>query len=133
LVEALVFVAPEPVSAHELARVLECDEVEVAAILEEWAGSNAGRGIRLQRLGERVQLVTAPEATPYIERFLGLHYSGRLSLAALETLAIVAYRQPVTRPAIESLRGVDSGGVLRTLLSLGLIEERGRAPRSGPG
>lgn len=131
MLEALLFVAPEPVSAHELARVLERDEAEVAAALQEWAAEHADRGIRLQRLGERVQLASAPEATPYIERFLGLHYSGRLSPAALETLAMVAYRQLVTRPAIEALRGVDSGGVLHTLLNLGLIEERGRT--SGPG
>jgi segregation and condensation protein B len=131
LVEALLFVASEPVSVADLAQALEQDETAVAAVLDEWARDHAAGGIRLQRLGERVQLVSAPEAAPYIERFLGLHYSGRLSAAALETLAIVAYRQPVTRPVIEALRGVDCSGILHTLLNLGLIEERGRA--SGPG
>lgn len=131
LLEALLFVAAEPVTVGDLAKALEREETDVAAVLEEWGREHAAGGIRLQRLGERIQLVSAPEAAPCIERFLGLHYSGRLSAAALETLAIIAYRQPVTRPAIESLRGVDSSGILHTLLNLGLIEERGRAP--GPG
>lgn len=131
LLEALLFVASEPVSVADLAQALEQDEAQVAAVLDEWARDHAAGGIRLQRLGERVQLVSAPEAAPYIERFLGLHYSGRLSAAALETLAIVAYRQPATRPVVEALRGVDCSGILHTLLNLGLIEERGRA--TGPG
>ena len=123
--------ASEPVSVSDLARALEREEAEIAAVLEEWDRDHTTGGIRLQRLGERVQFVSAPEAAPYIELFLGLHYSGRLSAAALETLAIIAYRQPVTRPAIEALRGVDCSSILHTLLNLGLIEERGRA--SGPG
>lgn len=131
MLEALLFVAGEPAALRDLAQVLERDEAEVAAALEEWDREHAQGGVRLQRLGERVQLVSAPEAAPYIERFLGLQYSGRLSAAALETLAIVAYRQPVTRPAIESLRGVDCSGILQTLLRLGLIEDRGRAPTPG--
>jgi segregation and condensation protein B len=131
LIEALLFVAMDPVSVRDLAQALEWDESEVAAELEEWAREHEDGGIRLQRLGERVQLVSAPEAAPHIERFLGLRYSGRLSSAALETLAIIAYREPVTRPEIEVMRGVDCSGVLRTLLRLGLIEERGRAPRVG--
>jgi segregation and condensation protein B len=131
LLEALRFVAPEPVSLADLAQILEREEGEVAAALDEWACDHATAGIRLQRLGNQVQLVSAPEAAPYIECFLGLHYSGRLSAAALETLAIVAYRQPVTRPAIEALRGVDCSGILHTLLNLGLIEERGRATTPG--
>lgn len=131
MLEALLFVAAEPVTLSDLARAVEREERTVAAALDEWAREHADAGIRLQRWGDQVQLVSAPEAAPYIERFLGLHYSGRLSAAALETLAIVAYRQPVTRPAIEALRGVDSSGILHTLLNLGLIEERGRAP--GPG
>ena len=87
--------------------------------------------MRLQRSGNRVQLVTAPELAPSVERFLGLEARARLSRAALETLAIIAYRQPITRPKIESIRGVGSDSVLRTLLSVGLIEEVGRAPTVG--
>jgi len=75
--------------------------------------------------------VTAPEATAYIERFLGLSVSGKLSTAALETLGIIAYKQPITRPEIEAIRGVNSDGVLRTLLSKGLIEEVGRLDTVG--
>jgi segregation and condensation protein B len=76
-------------------------------------------------------LVSAPESAPYIERFLGLSLSGKLSAAALETLAIIAYKQPVTRPQIEAIRGVSSDGVLRTLISKGLIEEVGRLETVG--
>ena len=90
-----------------------------------------GRGLCLQRIGNRVQLTTTPEAAPYVERFLGLEARTRLSRAALETLAIVVYRQPITRPEIESIRGVSSDSVLRTLLSVGLVEEIGRAPTVG--
>jgi segregation and condensation protein B len=131
LIEALLFVASEPASPQDLAVALERDEAEVAEALEALRREGEARGIRLQFLHGRVQLASAPEAAPFIERFLGLQYSSRLSSAALETLAIIAYRQPVTRPAIEMLRGVDCSGVLRTLVNLGLIEERGRAP--GPG
>ncbi len=131
MLEALLFVAAEPVSVAELAQALEQEEGAVAEALEEWAREHADAGIRLQRLGGRVQMVSAPEAAPCIERLLGRRYSGRLSAAALETLAIVAYREPVTRPAIEALRGVDCSGILHTLLSLGLIEERGRATTPG--
>lgn len=131
LIEALLFVASEPVAVADLAQALEEEEATVTVLLEEWARDHATGGIRLQRLGKRVQLVSAPEAAPYIERFLGLHRSGRLSAAALETLAIVAYRQPAPRSLIEAVRGVDCSGTLHTLLGFGLIEERGRAP--GPG
>ena len=78
-----------------------------------------------------MQLVTAPEVAEDVRRFLGLSGSARLSTAALETLAIIAYRQPITRAEIEAIRGVNCDGVLRTLLAKGLIEEVGRA--EGPG
>jgi segregation and condensation protein B len=76
-------------------------------------------------------LVSAPELTNYIERFLGLSVAGKLSTAALETLAMIAYRQPITRPEIEAIRGVNSDGVLRTLISKGLVEEIGRLDTVG--
>jgi segregation and condensation protein B len=78
-----------------------------------------------------VQLTTAPETAEAIERFLGLEATSHLSRAALETLAIIAYQQPVTRPQVDSVRGVNSDGVMRSLLSKGLIQEGGRA--EGPG
>jgi segregation and condensation protein B len=87
--------------------------------------------VRLQRSGARVQLVSAPEVASYIERFLGLELHGRLSPAALESLAIVAYQQPVTRAGVEAVRGVNSDSVLRTLVSKGLIEEVGRMDTVG--
>lgn len=94
------------------------------------------RGIRLQRKGDKVQLVSAPEAGSKIERFLAhcvgsLEVSGRLSPAALETLSIVAYRQPVTRAQIEAIRGVQSNSVIRSLVRRGLLEEVGRAETVG--
>ena len=78
-----------------------------------------------------MQMVTAPESADHVRRFLGLELSGKLSAAALETLAIIAYRQPATRAQIESIRGVNSDSVLRTLLNYGLIEEVGRLDQAG--
>jgi segregation and condensation protein B len=130
-VESLLFVADAPVSVSHLAEALERDERDVEAVLQTLAEGYAGRGVRLQRKGNRVQLVSAPESAPAVERFLGLSQSGKLSAAALEALAIVAYEQPVTRPQIEAIRGVSSDGVLRTLLSKGLIEEVGRLETVG--
>jgi segregation and condensation protein B len=78
-----------------------------------------------------VQLTTSPDIADDIERFLGLETSNRLSRAALETLAIIAYQQPVTRPEIDAIRGVSSDGVLKSLLSKGLVQEIGRAERPG--
>jgi segregation and condensation protein B len=78
-----------------------------------------------------VQLTTAPEAAQLVERFLGLDATSHLSRAALETLAMIAYQQPVTRPAIDAVRGVNSDGVLKSLLNKGLIQEAGRAERPG--
>jgi segregation and condensation protein B len=78
-----------------------------------------------------VQLTTAPELSESIEEFLGLEATSTLSQAALETLAIIAYKQPVTRPEVDVIRGVNSDGVMRTLLSKGLIEELGRADTPG--
>ena len=91
----------------------------------------ADRGVRLQRVGSRVQLVSAPESASYIERVLGLELHSRLSAAALEALTIVAYQQPVTRHQVEAVRGVNSDSVLRTLVGKGLIEELGRLDTVG--
>jgi len=130
-VESLLFVADAPVPVDQLAEALECDVHLVEATLQAMGESYGSRGLRLQRKGNRVQLVSAPEAAPYIERFLGLSLSGKLSAAALETLSIIAYKQPITRPQIEAIRGVSSDGVLRTLISKGLIEEVGRLETVG--
>jgi segregation and condensation protein B len=131
LVESLLFVASGPATTAQLARALEVTEASLDQALEELGRSSASRGVRLQRQGDQVQLVTAPEAASYIERLLGLELSTRLSIAALETLGIIAYRQPVTRSAIESVRGVNCDGVLRTLLHRGLVEPVGRLEQAG--
>jgi segregation and condensation protein B len=131
LVEALLFVAQEPVSVEDLAKCLEIPPEVVGEALEALGADLSGRGVCLQRLGSRVQLVTRPQAAIHIERFLGLERTGRLSPAAFETLALIAYRQPITRAGIEGVRGVNSDGVLRTLLSHGLVEEVGRLEQPG--
>jgi segregation and condensation protein B len=131
IIESLLFVASEPVTIDHLAGATECSPEQIEAALEQLRESYQSRGIRLHRQGQKVQLVSAPEATPYIERFLGLSASAKLSTPALETLTIIAYRQPITRPQIEAIRGVSSDGVLRTLLSKGLVEEVGRLDTVG--
>ncbi len=130
-VESLLFVADGPASIGRLAEALEVTPGQIERALDDLAAAYVGRGLRLQRVGSRVQLITTPEAAPYVERFLGLEARTRLSQAALETLAIIAYRQPITRPDVEAIRGVSSDSVLRTLLSVGLIEDVGRAPTVG--
>jgi segregation and condensation protein B len=130
-VECLLFVANEPVSVERLAAVLETDLGQVEEALVALGAEYSQRGLRLQRKRQRVQLVTAPEVAELVRAFLGLELTGRLSPAALETLAIVAYRQPVTRAEIEAVRGVSSDSVLRTLLHRGLIEEQGRLEQAG--
>lgn len=126
LVESLLFVAEAPVTTAALARAIEQDEEQVERVLEELKADYAERGMRLQRVRDKVQLVSAPEAASVIQRFLGIDGTGHLSAAALETLAIIAYRQPVTRPAIEAVRGVNCDGVIHSLLTRGLIQEMGR-------
>jgi segregation and condensation protein B len=131
LVEALLFVADEPVSLERLAAVLLVEPAMLDRAITELQANSAARGIRVQRKGQRVQMVTAPEAAPAIERFLGLDLASRLSPAALETLAIVAYRQPVTRADVDAVRGVQSDSVLRSLVNKGLGEEVGRLDQAG--
>jgi segregation and condensation protein B len=129
--EALLFVAEGPVEIADLARGLGVSVAATRALLESLAEALRGRGVRLQRQGTTVQMVTAPEAGPYVERFLGTRAGGRLSHAALETLAIIAYKQPITRPQIEAIRGVDSGRAIQTLRARDLVEEVGRAETVG--
>ncbi len=131
LLESLLFVASGPVSAARLATALETTPAAVTELLRALEADYAGRGLRLQWSGGLVQLTTAAEAAAVIERFLGLEVTTRLSQAALEVLAIVAYLQPATRPQIDQLRGVNSDGALRSLLSKGLVEEVGRLEKPG--
>lgn len=129
--EAILFVAAEPVPTGQLATALDVSSSVIERGLNELAESLSARGLRLQRNAGRVQLTTAPELAELIERFLGLDSTTHLSRAALETLSIVAYQQPVTRPQIDSIRGVNSDSMIRSLLNKGLVLESGRA--DGPG
>ncbi len=129
--EAMLFVAPEPVALAQLAAALDVTNSVVGRGLKEFEESLHARGLRLQRHMGRVQLTSAPEMAELVERFLGLEAVSHLSRAALETLAIIAYQQPVTRPQIDAVRGVNSDGMMKSLLSKGLILESGRA--DGPG
>ena len=131
LIESLLFVADRPVTVEHLATALDVPVEEIEATLQALREEYQKRGIRIQHKGDRLQLVSAPEAGPHIERFLGLEISGRLSTAALEALSIVAYRQPVTRAQVEAIRGVHSDSVLRSLVRRGLIEEIGRVESVG--
>lgn len=129
--ESILFVADRPVALAELAAATGAERKAVEAALGRLDGDCRVRGVRLQRDNGHVQLVSAPEAAEAVQRFLGLEASARLSKAALETLSIIAYRQPLTRPEVEALRGVCSDGVMRTLLARGLVAPLGRRETVG--
>jgi segregation and condensation protein B len=131
LIESLLFIAGESVTVAQLAQALELPADAVEAALERLSAECATRGVRVQRQGESLQLVSAPEAAAAIERFLGGQPAARLSAAALEALAIIAYRQPITRAQVDAVRGVDSSGVIRALLGRELIVEAGRLDTVG--
>ncbi len=132
LLEALLFSSPGLASVDALAQAMDISKKECAQLLGTLKTQlKENHGIRLQMVKNQYQLVTAAEYAPAIESFLGLEVTTRLSQAALEALAIIAYKQPTTRPEIDSIRGVNSDGVVRTLLSRGLIEELGRSEAAG--
>ena len=128
--EALLFVAEKPLSRREIAVLAGTDRATVDTRLGDLEVSLRERGIRIVSVGERVELATAPEAGPLVARYVGAD-AVRLSPAALETLAIVAYRQPVTKAAVERIRGVDSDYTIRTLLHRRLVVELGRSNAPG--
>jgi segregation and condensation protein B len=129
--EAMLFVSTEPVAVSQLAAAMEVSNAVVEQGLAQLDGELHSRGLRLQRHNGKIQLTTAPEMAGVVDRFLGLEATSHLSRAALETLAIAAYQQPVTRPQIEAVRGVSCDGVMKSLLGKGLLQEVGRA--DGPG
>lgn len=132
-IESLLFVSGRPLAYAELRKLLAVDDTlmnEALATLEAQLESQ-GRGIRLQRLGEQVQLVTAPENARYVAALLGLPMTAKLTSAAMETLAVIAYRQPITRAQIEAVRGVNSDRALASLVQHGLVAEVGRAQTVG--
>ncbi len=130
-IEAMLFVSAEPVPVAQLSQALDVTVSVVERGLKELDETLSTRGLRLQRNAGRVQLTTAPELAELIELFLGLDATTHLSRAALETLAIIAYQQPCTRPQVDSIRGVNSDGMMKSLLSKGLVQESGRT--DGPG
>jgi segregation and condensation protein B len=131
--EAILFVAEEPVSAAELSQLLETPRTEIdAALLDlQERHASATSGLVVRNMGGGWRLYTDPSVKPYLERFAATERAAKLSKAALETMAIVAYKQPVSRGQVAEVRGVDSDRVLRTLERRGLIFEAGRA--EGPG
>ena len=128
LLEAVLLVTDEPVDAATLAAVVEEPTPAVETALHELAAgyADAGRGFELRRVAGGWRLYTRPECAPWVERFVMDGQSARLTQAALETLAVIAYRQPVTRARISAVRGVNVDGVVRTLLARGLIAEAGQ-------
>ncbi|HET9497268.1 MAG TPA: SMC-Scp complex subunit ScpB [Candidatus Limnocylindria bacterium] len=128
--EALLFVADRPLATGDLADLVEAPAGTVTAALGTLAETLEGRGIRLQQLDDAWQLTTAPEVADRVRRYAE-RTEGRLSPAAVEALAVVAYRQPATRGDVERVRGVDSESVMRSLLHRRLITEAGR--RDSPG
>jgi segregation and condensation protein B len=132
-IESVLFVSGRPLECAELRKLLDIDEGNLAQGLQtlERDLERHGRGIRLQRLGEQVQLVTAPENARYVAALLGLPMSAKLTTASMETLAVITYRQPVTRSQIEAVRGVNSDRALANLIQHGLVAEVGRAQTVG--
>ena len=132
-VEAVLMVAAEPVEPAMLAQLLEVSPARVDELCAELAASYVAeeRGFVLARVAGGYRFQSAPDLAPYIERFVLDGQSARLSAAALETLAIVAYKQPVSRAQLSAIRGVNVDGVVRTLQQRGYIAEVARDP--GPG
>ncbi|MEU2612396.1 SMC-Scp complex subunit ScpB [Micromonospora sp. NPDC007271] len=131
--EAILLVVDQPVSELTLAQVLEQPPERIGPMLDDIAAgyTAAGHGFELRRAAGGWRLYTRPEYATYVERFVLDGQSVRLTQAALETLAVVAYKQPVTRSRISAIRGVNCDGVLRTLVSRGLVEECGTEPDTG--
>ena len=126
----MLFVAEKPVGRAELARVIGATPRAIEAALAELAASYEGTGLRLQRSGDEWQIVTAPPHAGQVAAYLGADRL-RVSPAALETLAVIAYKQPVTRAEVEAIRGVNCDQTIYTLASRRLIEERGRKDAPG--
>lgn len=129
-VEACLFAAGGPVSVSALAEAVGASSSEVRDALEQLTRQRSGGGVELERVANGVQFRTVPRYAEAVQRLIGSRPQ-KLSQAALEVLAVVSYRQPVTRSEIESMRGVDSGGVLKTLLERALVRTAGRSDEPG--
>lgn len=133
IIEAILFVAGEPVALEDLTRALEVSPVEIQAALDDYSATldYERRGIRLLRFGSHVQLATRTDYAPYVERLLQPVQKRSLSQAAMETLAVVAYKQPVTRAEIEAIRGVKCDYSIQSLIQKQLIADMGRKDALG--
>jgi len=131
--EALLFVSDEPLAASVLAQALDLDRRTVEGLCDRLARDleDRGSGLVLRNVAGGWRLFTHPDTAPTVERFVLSSRQARLTKAALETLAIVAYKQPVTRHQVSAIRGVNSDGVLRALVDRGLVEEAGREETPG--
>lgn len=130
-VEAVLFAAPGPVEVGRLATVFERPAREIEAALDSLKERYRTRGLALQSGRSGVQLTTSPRAAQDVERFLEVESTSRLSRAALEVLAVIAYQQPVTRPQVDAIRGVNSESSIGTLMRYGLVDEVGRSDAPG--
>jgi segregation and condensation protein B len=130
-IEAVLMAATEPVEPGDLAQLVELPVVEVEGLCTLLAAEFAGRGFVLAKVAGGYRFQTHPELAPYVERYVLEGRHARLSSAALETLAVIAYKQPVTRSQLSAVRGVDVDGVVRSLLERGYIAEVGREDTVG--
>jgi segregation and condensation protein B len=133
VIESILLLADEPVPARQMGEVLELPVAAVEDTLHSLKAEYAGddRGFVLREVAGGWRLFTSPDCAPWLERFVLRHSHGRLTAAALEVLAILAYRGPLSRSQVAEIRGVESDGVVKTLIQRGYVEESGRAP--GPG
>lgn len=131
ILEAILFVAGEPVAVADLAQALEVSELEIMHAVEELQRECERRGVTIHRYGDHLRMETRPEYAPYVERLLQPVQRQTLSQTAMETLAVIAYRQPVTKGEVEQVRGVKCDYSVQSLLHKGLIREAGRKEALG--
>lgn len=133
LLEALLFLSGEPVTTTVLRGVTELEEAEIKRLMEELITDYRGRngGIYITEVANGYQMVTNPSYAQWVRKFKGSQASGKLSLAALETLAIIAYKQPMIKAEVDQIRGVSSDGVVKTLLDKRLIKMLGKKEAPG--
>lgn len=128
IIENILFIADSPITSEKIGEVFngEMNKAEIKGILDELKADYNGRGVQLVEIAEGYQLCTRPEYAEWIKKFYKIDKGSKLSHASLETLSIIAYKQPITRIEMEEIRGVDSGGVVKTLSEKNLIKNMGR-------
>ena len=133
IIESLLFVSPEPLSIDKIKEVTGGEKKEICGAIENLMGHfmSEDHGIKVVEIAGGIQMVTRSENAPWVKKLLTIKTAGKMSKPGLETLAIIAYKQPIVRPEIESIRGVDSGGVIKTLLERRMIKIVGRKEMPG--